>query len=205
MIKNSFGKFNSFTGAAICGGAVVLFGVLSLLGRALDIDWLKSPSASHASVHPLAAIGLTLTGFGVILFVFFPSNFSAEIVRRLIGSLLAAFGLLVLASYIFGFSTFMDGWFVRPENVVVRAGGKMMPPQTAFNFLLVGISLAFLGAKKIFGKISALAGAGALVATFAAGLGLLYNTIEFFGISHGNQMAIYVDLFLDRFDRPDPR
>jgi signal transduction histidine kinase len=178
----------------ILGGSVFLVGLAALVGWRFDVVFLKSIVPNFPVIAPNTAFSFFLGG--IVLFLI--ASLKAEeknqlgVVAYIFSSAIALVGFLTLIEYIFGINFGIDRLFfaaAQGENTV------RMSPQSAFNFLMVGISFFFIvGQKKervrVGQAIILLAGAVSLVSLF----GFIYNITSFYTISPFKGMAAHTAL-----------
>jgi len=152
--------------AGTAGLAVALVGLLALIGWQLDSPQLKSPlHPGRVPMNPLIAVEFLLAGLALALLV--PER--ARVWRRVPGTALGAgvalLALIKLVGYQAGWEHGVDELFF-----YAKLGGNRMSPNTAANFLLVGLALVSLDVK--IGRSCWLAQVCTLTATIASLLSL---------------------------------
>jgi signal transduction histidine kinase len=175
----------------ILGGLVFLVGLAALVGWQADISCLKRILPSLPIIAPNTAFSFFLGG--IVLFLI--ANLKAEeknklsIVAYIFSSAIALVGFLTLLEYLFGINFGIDRLFFAASQVETTV---RMSPQSAFNFLMVGISFFFIiGQKKervrVGQAIILLAGVVSLISLF----GFIYNITSFYTISPFKGMAVH--------------
>jgi len=173
------------------GGLVFLVGLAALVGWQFDAVFLKSIVPSFPVIAPNTSFSFFLGGIVLFLIV---SRKTKErkyltVVSYTFSSLIALVGFFTLLEYLFGVNFGID------RLLFAAAQGETtirMSPQSAFNFLMVGISLLFIvGQKKekvrVGQAIILLAGTVSLVSLF----GFIYNITSFYTISPFKGMAVH--------------
>ncbi|MEK6743293.1 MAG: PAS domain S-box protein, partial [Nitrospirota bacterium] len=140
MKKNTF---SSVTGAISFGA-----GALVLVGWLFDVSVLKSPGYNLVSMKANTAIAFMLAGAGLMLL----ANPEGPRVRVGIGRSFAFIVMLIaglnLLEYVFGWSAGIDELLFKddPGAFGTVAPGRMAP-NTALNFLLLGLGLLLIDVK----------------------------------------------------------
>lgn len=175
----------------VLSAAVFLTGMAALLGWSFDIIFLKRIISSFPIIAPNTALAFLL--LGIILF----SSLRCEACERgycsltsgLLSSLIVAVGFLTLLEYLFGLNFGIDRLLFAGAqgSVAIR-----MSPQSAFNFLMVGVAFLFIfwqkGEKIKIGQVIILiAGAVSLLSLF----GFIYNISSFYTIAPYKGMAAH--------------
>ena len=129
--------------AGTAGLAVALVGLLALSGWQFDSPQLKSPlQLGRVPMNPLIAVEFLLAGLALALLV--PER--AKAWRRVPGVALGAGVALLALIKLIGYQA---GWEHGIDELLFYAklGSNRMSPNTAANFLLVGLALALLDVK----------------------------------------------------------
>ncbi|MFA6193866.1 MAG: HAMP domain-containing sensor histidine kinase [Parcubacteria group bacterium] len=175
----------------ILGGMVFLIGFLALAGWQFDLIFFKRIVSSLPIIASNTAFSFFLGG--IVLFLIADQQAGEKkyltIISRIFSSLIAFVGLFTLFEYLFGINLGIDRLLfagVQGESAV------RMSPQSAFNFLMTGVSLLFIAGQekekvKVSQVIILLAGAVSLVSLF----GFIYNISSFYTISPFKGMAAH--------------
>ena len=133
-------------GAAIC---VFSIGCLVLIGWVFDIAVLKSLNPHLVSMKADTALAFMLTGISLWLSQVNRIHLQAgRYVAWGSASAVAAVGLLTLMEYSFGWNLGIDQLlFTEPVGTVQTFNPGRMAPNTALDFLLIGLSLLLLDVK----------------------------------------------------------
>lgn len=177
-------RFRALGGA--CGLAVLVLGVLVLLGWAFDVALLKSVLPGLVSMKANTAAGFLFGGAALLL-----SRERADTGRRRAAQACAAamalLGALTLAEHVVGWDLRIDQVLFRsaPSAADTAAPGRMAP-ETASSFLLLGVALLLLdtetrGGHRPAQALALLAGLAAVLAL----LGYLY------GVAGSMRMALH--------------
>ncbi len=128
--------------------AITLIGVVVLLGWIFDITVIKSVPLDLASMKPNTATCFILTGISIFLQQTRRSLLWTISVTKVFASSVALIGLLTILEYIFDCSLGMDQLIVKDlsPDVSTFSPGRMSP-NTALNFLVIGITLLILNVK----------------------------------------------------------
>lgn len=184
-------RVESLGGAA--GVAVGLMGVLVLLGWAFDIATLKSVLPGFVTMKANTAAGFLLAGAALVVLRRRETPAAAKSAARAIAVGVALLGLLTLAEYASGRDLGIDQvLFAEPAGAVGTSAPGRMAPNTAFNFVLVGLALLLVDSEPRRGVRPAQL--LVLAAGVVALLGLLshvYGVRELFGVASLTQMALH--------------
>ena len=151
--------------AGLAGLAVALVGLLVLSGWQLSNPQLKSLLFGRVPMNPLVAVEFLLAGLGLTLLVPEQGSVWRRVPGMALGAGVALLALIKLIGYQAGWEHGIDELFF-----YTRLGGNRMSPNTAANFLLVGLALASLDVK--IGRSCWLAQVCTLAATIASLLSL---------------------------------
>ena len=133
--------------ARAAAAAVVVMGVLVLLGWALDVPVLKSAGAGLATMKPNTAACFVLAGLSLWLQI--PQGGDRRRgIARLLALVAGLTGLLTLGEHVLG-------WDIGIDRILLPAGAVAsdtstpgrMAPATAFSVVLVGMAVLFLDAR----------------------------------------------------------
>jgi signal transduction histidine kinase len=175
----------------ILGGVVLLIGLGALAGWQLDAAFLKRILPSLPIIAPNTAFSFFLCGVALLIAAD-PKAGEKKYLKSAVyifSSFVSLVGFFTLLEYLFGTNFGIDRLFFSAAQgeTAVR-----MSPQSAFNFLMVGLSLLFVVGRdkkniKIAQTIILLAGAVSLVSLF----GFIYNISSFYTISPFKGMAAH--------------
>src|SRR5262245_10227252 len=196
MAEESQERRGSFPGAVARGasGLVVLAGCLALAGWLFDMETLKSVLPGRIAMNPVTAVCFILGGTGGALWAVAPPEAGpgggAARLAAVCGGIIAGVAVLRLGGYLFGWDTGVDQLLFRSKLDVGGAFPNRMAPNTAFNFLLVGLGLAFFDRETRggFRPAQSLALAAALIALLAL-TGYFYSVVAFYGAPSTIPMA----------------
>jgi signal transduction histidine kinase len=180
-------RFKAVSKALSAG--VFFIGFLAIIGWQFDILILKRILPSLPVIAPNTSFSFTLIGLALFLFLDKKAGKFLYSLIFIFSSAVALVGFLTLLEYIFGLNFGIDNLLYSQKMGVsiVR-----MSPQSAFNFLAVGISLFFFlrNTKKgmLVGQII-IVSAG-LVSLFSL-LGFIYNLSSLYTISPYKGMAAH--------------
>ena len=123
----------------------MLFGCLVLLGWIFDITALKTFLLGAFSVKANAAVGFLLAGVSLRLALIDPTDRRIQSLKQACAVVVALIGLLTLSQYLFGWNLGIDQLlFKEPVGAFGTFSPGRMGPNTALNFLLVGIGLLLM-------------------------------------------------------------
>jgi len=175
------------------GIAVVAVGVAVLIGWMLDIPLLKSMHPSLVTMKANTALGFLLSGIALLLLQPEQTDQRKLRIARWCALAVALVGLLTLSEYILGRDFGIDQLLFRePEGAVGTSAPGRMSPNTALNFLLVGLALRFIDYESTekYRPAQYLALAALAVAVLAL-LGYAYNVKALYGFASYTKMALH--------------
>ena len=172
---------------------VFLVGSIVLMGWMLDIPTLKSISPSLVSMKANTAIAFLLAGLALL---FLNNERTAKwpfSVAQTCAVVVALLGGVSLSQYLFGVNLGIDQlFFAEPVGSVGTSHPGRMAPATAFNFLLVGISLLF-ASRKAFTTASILVSVVGAVVFFSL-LGYVFDISFLYNVGPFTPMALHTSL-----------
>jgi PAS domain S-box-containing protein len=155
-----------------------------LIGWISSNTYLKSVVPGLTPMSPVSLCCFLLIAIGFAISVYRPKL--APTYNRIVGTFLVAMGLLIIIRTIFGFDSKIDQVLFHD-----RLAGNRVAPNTAFNFVLIGIILNLYGQFKRFGRVLyGLLIINAFISILSI-LGYAFGLKELFGISHFIPMAIH--------------
>ncbi|MFH1231159.1 MAG: PAS domain S-box protein [Planctomycetota bacterium] len=172
---------------------IALSGIIVLIGWLFDIPALKSVHPSLVAMKSNTALNFVLIGaFLLILqmkvrirWLYYLAQISAVVV--------ALVGLLTLSEYILGWNLGIDQlMFKEAMGAVATSSPGRMAPNTALNFLLIGLALLLLDVETKRGYRPAqflilIEGVISLLAL----LGYVYGYSAFYGLPNVTKMAVH--------------
>jgi len=185
--QNRLKKNSTYTAA--CASSI---GVLVLLGWEFDIEFLKRIVPGFVAMNPLTAISFMLTGTVIILLNKEKSSSEITLVWKFFALLTTLIGVLCLLSNLMGMNGGIDQWFFTEKlNDKLSHIHNRMAPNTAFNFILSGISIFFFKyetkRKHIISQYLILV--VALISLLSI-IGYIYGVRSFYGVLTYIPMAI---------------
>jgi PAS domain S-box-containing protein len=182
--------FKSF--ARYASLAVVLFGCMVLLGWIFNINVLKTFTLGAFTVKANSAVGFILAGISLWLALSDSADRHIHRLKQACAVLVALIGLLTLTQYIFGWNLGIDQLlFKEPVGAFATSSPGRMGPNTALNFLLIGMGLLFLNKKTHHGyHPSNPLIITALVISLLGMLGHIYGVTELYGLFNYTTMPI---------------
>ncbi len=163
---------------------VILLGAAVLCGWALDVPLLKSISTAWVTMKANTAVCFALAGVALW--------FSA--VPRLRGpaaALVVLIAALTLAQYIFGADVRIDQLLFKEVAPIQTSNPGRMAPATALNFILIGLALLFLNARRRFWAVEVMVLA-VFITSLMAVIGYVYDVRLFYGLAEAyTTMAIH--------------
>ena len=182
----------------ISGGAIIAISLSVLVGWVLDIALLKSVLPNFPDMKPNTALAFVIFGTGLFCAARFGSTRVINWLVTVCGLLVCLIGLLSLAEHQFGADLGIDTILIsaarfQPDDALP---GRMSP-QSAFNFLLLGLSLAMLRSRWHLHWVTELLVGIVSITTFGAILGHLFGAQQMYGVTNYTSMALHTTvLFL---------
>ena len=179
--------------------AILIAGAVLLIGWPLDVGVLKSVIPGLATMKVETALGLVLGGAALWLLRTEEAGRTARIVGQCAASVLLGIGLLALGQAVLGLDLGIDHPPARdvPEAAALTACSGRMSTMTAFNFVLLGLSLFLLGVRRRWGPIGCQVLAMGLAASSMLGvLGYLYGPGALYEVGPYGSMAFHTALTL---------
>ncbi|MBI5778914.1 MAG: GAF domain-containing protein [Planctomycetes bacterium] len=186
----------------IIGAIVALSGCLVLIGWFLDIPVLKSPHPSLITMKANTALCFLLIGIALYLLGrdrVYPalggtlrSTLYAKRIAFICAFLITCIGLLSLGEYLFSVNLGIDQLLVvEPAGAVGTVHPGRMAPNTALNFILIGLALLLLDVetRRGYRPTQFLIAAEGIIALLAL-IGYSYNVSEFTGLASYTRMAL---------------
>ncbi|MBC8319291.1 MAG: PAS domain S-box protein [Bacteroidetes bacterium] len=180
----------------ITGIAVFLVGCLVILGWILDVTALKNIFTNFVSMKMNTAVCFALAGAS--LFILTNKNFTQRLgfLSQFFAAIIVLIGTLTLIEYFFSLNLGIDQLLISEQHGAVgTAFPGRMAVQTAFNFMLVGLSLLLLHKNSnravIVAQFFSLA---ILLVGFLVLIGYIYNISGIISISYSSDMALQTAL-----------
>ncbi len=195
MQPTSAHPFPGYVRAAIGAGTVaIVVGLLVLVGWALGQENLKRIVPGLVAMNPLTAAGFILAGLSLLLGCAPPSAAGRGLARGA-AVLVTLIGLTKLGEYTFGWNLGFDRWMFRDSLDVSGLLPNRIAPNTALNFVLIGLALAALDLTTARGRRPAeyLAVPVALISLLAL-FGYAYGVLWLYGVSAFIPMALHTAL-----------
>ena len=163
--------------APIAGVTAAVLGALGLIGWLLDVELLRSFPRGGVAMNPLGALASMLAGASLVL-LSKPTNERQRRIARACALVVLTAGLVRLVGYTLGHDVGIDAWLFRS-----RLGSNRMAPNTAFNFLFIGLALATLDVRTrrdlSIGQLIILTPAGVSLLALA---GYAYGMLSFYRV-----------------------
>lgn len=118
---------------------MILIGVLVLLGWQFDIEFLKAPVSRQIAMNPASASCFILAGISLWLL----TNTAYRKIAHILATIVLLTGLLKFGGLAFGFDSYIDSVLFTDKLLEVKTANlpNRMAPNTAFCFILTGVSL----------------------------------------------------------------
>lgn len=194
MTIQSDNRLNSISRLfARVGSLVVVFiGCLVLIGWSFDIAILKSILPGTVTMKANTAVGFLLAGVSLLLSLGNLTDQRIHFLKQVCAFIVSLIGLLTLFQYLSGLNLGIDQLFFKePEGTVSTTIPGRMAPNTALNFLLIGLGLLFCDWKTRKGHYPTqfLIIPACIIALLGL-LGYAYGVTELKGLLHYTPMAI---------------
>jgi PAS domain S-box-containing protein len=176
----------------LLSGLVILLAGLNLLGWSYDIIVFTSVFPGFVSMNPVTALSFILSGASLWLLRGEPAASGHRTAGRICAVLVAAIGALILLDHALGWRLGVDQWLFREQlETTTSPMPNRMAPNTALNFLLVGLAMLIIDLETARGHRPAqyLILAAALVALLAV-TGYLYGVDVLYGATFYIPMAL---------------
>lgn len=184
-------RFQSVSRAA--SGLTLLIGGLVLVGWATDVGALKTVLPGLVSMKANTALAFVLAGLSLWLLRDEATALQTRRIAHLLAGTVALIGLLTLTEYALGRNLGIDQLLFQEAGAAVGTSSPgRMAPNTALNFLLVGIALGILDLETRRGyRPAQFFVLAAIVISLLALIGYLYGEAALFGIASYTQMALH--------------
>jgi PAS domain S-box-containing protein len=177
---------------AAASAVAITVGVLVLLGWLFDVELLKRVVPGFVAMNPATASCFIIAGVALAMSIQGDRPPAAQALATILSAVVLLAGLSKLIGIAGGWHPNIDEWLFASK--LVAAGGALpnrMAPNTAFNFVLIGLSLLTLDVStRRFSSSQAFA----ILAGFAALLpitGYLYGVQSFRGLASFVPMALH--------------
>lgn len=175
-----------------CSLTAAVVSSLVMIGWIFDLPLLKRVMPNLPEMKVNTAVAFLILSAGL----FFVSKFQPGDTRRnmpiVFGGLVSLIGLVTLGEYLVGSDVGIDNLIIpasaTPEGI--QYPGRMSP-HSAFNFVILGISLALLGGGQRRQKVSEFLAILLSVTTFASVMGYLYGAEELYSDAQVTAMALH--------------
>lgn len=120
----------------------IIVGALTLCGWLLDVERLRRPLGAFVAMNPATAVGFILVAspLGLSLETR-QSTHAGTLLAKTIGGLVVLLGAAKLAGVVFDWHPNVDELLFAPALSVTGELPNRMAPNTAVNFVLVGLAL----------------------------------------------------------------
>jgi len=164
--------------------AIIIIGILATIGWVFNIMVLKRILPQLVQMSPVSAVLFILAGISLL-------NIKAKKINRSLAIFLA---LVICIVALLKLSVFFTGWDSHIDTILFANSleGNRMAPNTAFNFLLCGLSLVFLSQRSAKGAVI-----GQLICLLSffisilAILGYIYSITSLYVVREFFPMAIH--------------
>ncbi|CAN5576721.1 hypothetical protein BH23PSE2_BH23PSE2_10790 [soil metagenome] len=183
---------------AWCAALAIAAGLLVLLGWAADVEPLKRILPGLVAMNPATAVLFVLAGASLWLQRPRAAGGMTEHARaqhriaRLLAGLVVVTAALILGDALLGWGPGVDQWLFA-DKLAGAGGGQpnRMAPNTAFNFLLMGLALLALDVTTRRGRRpSELLASGVFLVALLALAGYAYRVPGFIGLAKFIPMAL---------------
>jgi signal transduction histidine kinase len=171
---------------------VLLVGVFVLFGWVFDIPFLKSVFPNMVTMKANTAGSFLLIGISLLLLQREKIQKKEHTIAQLCAGAVALVGLITLSEYFFGWNLGIDQLlFKEPVGAIGTSHPGRMAPNTALNFLLIGLALLLLDVetRKGYRPSQFLILIEGFIAVFAI-VGYAYSAEVFYGFAAYTKMAL---------------
>jgi PAS domain S-box-containing protein len=174
---------------------VLLIAILVLSGWVFNIDFIKRPVPHLVAMNPTSAMVFVFAGLSFLLFTSKKISNQKSIAAKILAVLVLTAGILKIIGIIINRNIPVDQLLFsgKLKSEIISNASNHMAPNTAFSFMLLGISLLLLKLKigrtqRVFSHFPAL-----LIAllAFLSILGYLYQVQAFYSVLVYIPMAIH--------------
>ena len=174
--------------------AISIAGIVLLGGYALEISGLRNLAPGLPKMMPNTALGLLLSAISLFLHTTSPPKhrlFSSGWIQKLLAATVVLLGAATIVEYLLGINLGIDELLFR--DLVPGATYPGRPsPQTSLCFILSGISLTLLGAKRLrVLQLSQMLGVIVGFTAIVAVVGYVYSALPLYGLNAYTGMAIH--------------
>ncbi len=164
----------------------ILIAALVLIGWQFDIGLFKSILPGLVAMNPATAIGFLCLGFSLICLTRYARSRSLHRTGELFAIIAATIGAAKLVAFLSLPDSSVDQWLFRD-----RLGANQMAPNTAINFVLVGIALTIIDRQVRKAWPAQFLTVVAAMSAVLALMGYAYGVGSFIGISNYIPMALH--------------
>src|SRR3989338_2676031 len=154
---------------------VIVIGILAEFGWQFDIDFIRNFQPGYIFMNPLTALCFILIGLSIQI-ILQKKMHKFIWLAQLAGIIVFVVGFASLGAIIFGFDTHIDQLLFGSKLF-----GNRIAPNTAFNFVFIGISLFLLTKDKYYKLINILCFLVNLISLLAI-LGYVYSVQNLYGV-----------------------
>ena len=172
--------------------AVLVIAAAVLAGWVLNIALLKTALPNFPEMTPNTAVAFAICGIGLFCLTKAGANVGWRAAAVICGTLMALIGAVTFCEYVLGTNIGLDTLLV-PASAIVPGDpytGRM-PPHTAVNFTILGVSLGLLTGRVVAQKISEFLVLFVVTIAFGAALGYLYGAELLYGISKTDSVPVH--------------
>jgi diguanylate cyclase (GGDEF)-like protein/PAS domain S-box-containing protein len=175
----------------ISSGSVILISGLTLAGWTFGLPLLGRFFPGLAPMNPVTALTLILSGTALWLVAQdTPVNRISRRAGQALAFLVALAGGLKLGGYLLGFDLGIDQWLFQKQLQLSDSVLSRMAPNTALNFILLGLALLFLDLKiGRGGWLAEYLAVAALLNAFLVLLGYAYDVPVLYTVIRHTPMA----------------
>src|SRR6266850_2409010 len=174
--------------ARICALLTAALGTIALLGWVIDVETLRSMIRGRVSMNPLTAIAFSVAALALWLIISSPPGrgWRTHPVAQALALLVVFIGMQREFAYLLGWERGIDQILFAS-----RIGPNRMAPNTAINFIFIGLALASIDMRSRAGRRAAVW--LTIIAAFVAMLGIsgyIYRVISLSGVGQYIPMAL---------------
>ncbi len=174
-----------------CSLATTVVASIVILGWMLDLPLLKTVLPDLPAMRMNTALAFLTMCAGLFVISNYGSSEKRSKLPIVCGALVSLIGLAAIGEYLAGSDIGIDSFLISAPATSdgIQFPGRMSP-YSAFNFVILGISLGMLGRGRRFQQISEFLAILVSVTTFASVMGYLYGVEQLYGDAQVTAMAL---------------
>ncbi|MEJ7622624.1 MAG: sensor domain-containing diguanylate cyclase [Pyrinomonadaceae bacterium] len=168
-----------------CSIAALSVASVAMLASWVDAGPLKGLFEAIPTMMPNTALGFAVASTGLLLFL---KGGPRKATSSICGMFVGLIGSVTLAEYLTGTRIVPDGPLVTAAD---NSQSDQLPLVTAFNFMVLGVSLVALSGRRPVRRISEGLALLILTVAFGAALGYVYGADQLYGVTRYNGIPVH--------------